>query len=393
MNIIDPRVEDYLQGDALAIELYSQLQAIPAMRSIVMDITHKCNIRCTGCYFFEEEMDQFKKPDTEKEFDEFIAAEKARGTTYMTVAGGEPALMLDRLRKLHRNFRVMPFTNGLKKIPVEGFETMPIALSVWGGHETDKMLRGGGKKDIFAKALQHYKNDARVTWYYTTTAGNADEIEDVTEEIVANGNLLMYSFYEDHTKLGGKFDHGSSLRHVRAEIDRMIERHPGRILTTSYINKVGSENEMFGQRWGYDVCPTIDADNPKNQARVANGNPYVSHFRALYPDLKTTRRCCIGEAHDCSSCFNVYSKMTWINVNVKKHLQSRESFFNWLSSNYIQHFFVRLVSLEQALPLLPQIHARQQALRDEGRAALLGETSARPAPAGGRVSIPIIAVN
>lgn len=391
MNVLDPRAEAYLQGDALATELFTQLSAVPPLRSIVMDITHKCNIRCTGCYFFEEEMDQFKKPDTEEEFDEFIAAEKARGTTYMTVAGGEPALMLDRLRRLHQNFTVMPFTNGLKKIPREGFETMAIALSVWGGHDTDKTLRGGGKTDIFAKALKHYKNDDRVTWYYTTTAGNSHEIEGVTEEIMANGNLLMYSFYEDHKKLGGVFDHRSSLRSVRGEIDRMIERYPDRILTTSYINKVGSQNEMFGQRWGYEVCPTIDAANPKNKDRVANGNPHISHFRALYPDLKTTRRCCIGEAHDCDNCFNVYSKMAWINVNLRRHLESREDFFNWLSTNYIQHLFVRAVDVQKARSLLPQIHERQEAIREEGRVALLEERLTLPAAPRKAIAIPIVA--
>ena len=148
---------------------------------------------------------------------------------------------------------------------------------------------------------------------------------------------------------------------------------------------------MLGERWGYDVCPTIDAANPKNHDRVANGKPYVAHFRALYPDLKTTRRCCIGEAHDCSNCFNVYSKMTWINVNVKKHLETRDDFFNWLSSNYILHLFVRAIDVAKALPLLPQIHARQAALREEGRAALREAELALPALAADRVSIPIVA--
>lgn len=387
MNLHDPRAETYLREDALAAALFDELRTVPALRSIVMDITHKCNIRCTGCYFFDEEMDQYKKPDTEEAFDEFIAQEKARGTTYMTVAGGEPALMLGRLRRLHQNFRAMPFTNGLQKIPREGFETLPIALSIWGDHETDKTLRGSGKTDIFAKALKHYRNDERVTWYYTTTAGNAHEIESVTEQIVANGNLLIYSFYEDHTHLGGRFDHRNGLAQVRAEIDRMIERHPDRILTTSYINKVGTENELLGMRWGYDVCPTIDADNERNAARVANGQPFVRHFRALYPDLKTTRRCCIGEAHDCSNCFNVYSKMTWINVNLKRHLVDAESFFNWLSSNYVLHLFVRAVDRARGVELLPRIHARQAALREESRSR--ARAAAEAGGATRRAAIPI----
>lgn len=374
MQLSRERVAQYLEGDALLQEIDEDLSRVPALRSIVVDITHKCNIRCTGCYFFEENMDQYKSPKLDADFDKFVESERARGTTYMTVAGGEPALMLGRLKKLHDSFRAMPFTNGLSKIPREGFETMPIALSVWGGHETDKMLRGGGKKDIFAKALKHYKDDERVTWYYTTTAGNAAEIQPVTDEIVENGNFLMYSFYEDHTKLGGKFDHGdkASLRHVRAEIDRMIEKYPDRIFTTSYINKVGTENELLGEPWGYDVCPTVDAENPKNRGRVLNGNPYIPHFRAYYPDLKTTRRCCIGEAHDCASCRNVYSKMTWISVNARTHLDAKDDFFNWLTSTYILHLFVRAVDVRKAPRILPQIHARQAALREEGRAAAGG---------------------
>ncbi|MEO8388737.1 hypothetical protein [Polaromonas sp.] len=34
MNISDPRAEDYLQGDSLAIELHTQLRAIPATPQI-----------------------------------------------------------------------------------------------------------------------------------------------------------------------------------------------------------------------------------------------------------------------------------------------------------------------------------------------------------------------
>lgn len=375
MNLHDNRIAHYLDGDSLLQELFSQLSEAPALRSVIMDITHKCNARCTGCYFFKEKMDKFKRPDSEQDFDQFIRDELDRGTTYMTVAGGEPALMLARLKRLHQNFRVLPFTNGMKKIPREGFESMPIAVSVWGGHETDKLLRGAGKIDIFSNALKYYKNDDRVTWYYTTTAGNAHEIEDVTDEIVANGNLLMYSFYEDHTNLGGRFNHGASLRHVRSEIDRMIERYPDRILTTSYINKVGTTNELAGERWGYDVCPTIDVLNPDNQERITNGNPYVKHFRAFYPDLKTTRRCCIGEASHCGSCFNVYSKMTWINVNVRKHLDTKQAFTNWLTSNYILHLFVRAIDVTKAISLLPMIHERHSDLREEARAELAREKS------------------
>ena len=46
----------------------------------------------------------------------------------------------------------------------------------------------------------------------------------------------------------------------------------------------------------------------------------------------------------------------------------------------------------RAIPATPQIHALQQALRDEGRAALHSDTPVIPASATKRKSIPIIAV-
>src|SRR5688500_9395343 len=148
----------YLE-DPFLKRLYEEIREAGPIRSILVDITHVCNIRCTGCYFFDEDMDVHKSPDDEAVFDAFIEREKARGTNMITVAGGEPSLKLKRLKKLSDNFWIMVVTNGIRKIPYEGFENQTFAISVWGDHEIDKELRGGGKIDIFAKALKHCKND------------------------------------------------------------------------------------------------------------------------------------------------------------------------------------------------------------------------------------------
>jgi MoaA/NifB/PqqE/SkfB family radical SAM enzyme len=364
MKFADPLTASYLAADPLAAELAQHLSRAQVLRPIVVDITHKCNIRCQGCYFFSQEMDRHKPPASEDAFDAFLEAEQARGTTYVTVAGGEPALMPDRLLKLHRRFRTMPFTNGMVLIPKAGFEDMPIAVSVWGDHATDTRLRGSGRTDVFAQALRNYRDDPRVTWYYTTTAGNAAEIESVTRQIVDNGNLLLYSFYEDHQALGGAFDHRRSFHAVRREIDRMIERYPDRILTTSYINRVATEGRLLGRPWGFDACPVVDMDHPANHERRVGGEPAVPGFRAYYADLRSRRRCSVGEASDCGSCFNVFAKMTWIGLQRQAHLLDADRFFDWLSASFVQHAFVRAVGRDAACRLLPRIHARHQGLRD-----------------------------
>ena len=127
---------DY-SNDPFLSSLYNDVQKAGPLRSITLDITHDCNLRCQGCYFFSEDMNQFKTP-SEEGFDRFIVSEKKRGTTFISVLGGEPSLMQTRLKKLHDNFQILTFTNGLKKIPYKGFENMSIALSLWGDSELDK---------------------------------------------------------------------------------------------------------------------------------------------------------------------------------------------------------------------------------------------------------------
>src|SRR5262245_47398449 len=96
------RLKEYLQ-DHFLNQLYGEIRQMGALKSISVDITHVCNIRCQGCYFFAEDMDRNQAPREEADFDAFIEREKERGTNFITVVGGEPSLMLNRLKKLYDN--------------------------------------------------------------------------------------------------------------------------------------------------------------------------------------------------------------------------------------------------------------------------------------------------
>jgi hypothetical protein len=280
----------------------------------------------------------------------------------MTVVGGEPALEMKRLKRLHDTFDILPYTNGLIRIPQQGFENLDIAISLWGGHETDKMLRGSDKVDVFARALKNYRDDPRVVWYYTTTSGNADEILPVVEEVVANGNLITFSFYEDHEHLGGRFDHQHGLARVRAEIARATSLYPQSVLTTSYLVEVGTTNRLYELQWGHEVCPAVSVDNIRNAERIRNEYPYSQHMKCYMPDLTTTRRCPVGEDHDCSACYNVLAKMTWITINQRMHMGSSAEFTRWLTATYIFHVFIGVIPRAVGATHLPEIHARLASL-------------------------------
>lgn len=374
MTLQPSLISKYLE-DPLLHQMYEELRAVGPVRSIQIDITHKCNLRCKGCYFFAEEMDQFQAPTDEAEFDAFVEREKARGTNYVTVVGGEPSLMLGRLKKLYDNFWMVVVTNGVIKIPYEGFENLAIAVSVWGDHETDRDLRGRGKLDPFAKGLEQYKDDPRAAWYYTTTPGNADEIESVVEQCVANGNYVGFNFYGDIAEMGGKVDHYRGFGEVCDEIDRMIERYPHRILSNSYLARTVAAGELYGNKWGFDVCCTLSGDKPKNRERFANGHPANPHFRVYNPDLKTTRGCCRSDKYDCENCYDTWSHMAWIIASLEYHLGSEREFTNWLSTMYMFYLSNRIIDFERCAELLEPAHKRLAELRRRHE-----EAGAQPIP-------------
>jgi MoaA/NifB/PqqE/SkfB family radical SAM enzyme len=350
-------VDEYLR-DPLLAQLAAEIRQAGPVRPAVVDITHNCNLRCKGCYFFAEEMDRYRAPKEEEEFDGFVRRELDRGTNYLTVVGGEPALQLKRLKKLHDQFHVLPYTNGMIRIPMDGFEDMNIAISLWGGHETDRMLRGNDRVDVFARTLKNYRDDPRVVWYYTTTPGNAHEIMPVVEEIVENRNMIMFSFYEDHEHLGDRFDHERGFGRVREEIARAIARYPEWILTTNYLADVGTKNRLYDQVWGHDVCPVISADNIRNVERITKPSPYSAHMRCYLPDLKTTRRCPVGDDHDCSACYNVLARLTWVVINQEPHLASADEFARWLATTYTFHVFTGIIPRTSGARRLREIHER-----------------------------------
>jgi len=142
----------------------------------------------------------------------------------------------------------------------------------------------------------------------------------------------------------------------------MIDRFPGSVLTSTYINEVTTTNTLLGQRWGYEVCCTISSDNPVNGERIRNGQLYNPHFRAYNSDLKTTRRCCVGIESDCNKCYNVYARFSWIMTQSEGHLASKRDFTNWLTSVYLFYLGNRIVDFEEGVSLLPELHDRLRSL-------------------------------
>jgi hypothetical protein len=296
------------------------------------------------------------------ELQALIDGERARGTNFVTVVGGEPSLVLDRLRRLYAAFRLSVATNGQRRIPYEGFEDLPIGISVWGDHATDRRLRGGGRTDVFGRALDNYRGDGRAFWYYTVAPGHADEVERVVDRCVANGNRVLFNFYGDLAQLGGALDHRRGFDRTRRAIEVAIDRHPSHVLMTAALAEVVATGTLFGESWGHATCTSITADHPANRERVRNGKPFSRHFRAYNADFRTTRRCCTGIDRGCDSCFDTWQHFSWVMLNARKHLGNERDFTRWLTTTYLFYFINRLVDLAEGAALLPEIHRRCRAV-------------------------------
>ena len=342
-------------SDPFLFDLYSQIRKAESLRSISLDLTNDCNLRCTGCYYFGEGMDQIKGKDTDLDltFHELVKKEKERGTNFVTVVGGEPSLRLDRLKIIYDNFKMNVATNGLIRIPFDGFENMPIGVSVWGDHQTDAELRINGKRDLFKEALNNYKNDDRAFFYYTVSPEKSHEIASVVEQCINNGNKVLFNYYSDLTRLNG--DHSFRFEKVRVEIDRMIDQYPDHILTTSYFNKIITTGKLYDQQWGFNVCTNLSTNFKPNFERFENGNHYNPHFRSYNADFETTRRCCTGIDRSCDSCFDAWEHFSWIMINMKMHLGSKQEFTQWLTTMYMFYYINRLVGQDKSI--ISKIHS------------------------------------
>jgi hypothetical protein len=353
--------------------MYAGIRAAGPVRSVSLDLTNKCNLRCKGCYYFAEGMDKSHSAGSEAEFDALLDREARRGTNFVTVVGGEPALEPGRLRKIQARFRMNVATNGLIPIPFDGLEQMPIGIAVWGDHQTDARLRSNRDKSLFATSLHNYRHDPRAFWYYTVAPGYAAEIENVVGQCVENGNRVLFNYYSDVSGLGGRLDYRSGFDEVSAEVDRMIGLYPDKVFTTRYLNRVVTSGSLFGEKWGYDVCTNLSTDIEQNASRFDNGNPYNPHFRSYNADFSSTRRCCTGVERDCASCFDTWEHFSWIMINMRKHLVSRESFADWLGATYVFYLVNRLVEFEPGLALLEAFQRRGTHAR---RPAALAESVA-----------------
>ena len=305
---------------------YERYKAISRlnMRSSIYDVTNRCNLRCKGCFFFSS--DEHKAAPEEMDiarWEAFVEKEQARGVNLAILIGGEPTLYLDRVEAFYRRLPTFCATNGLIKVPRERFPDLMVGISLWGDEEDEKLLRG---KDTFAVSSKHYAGDPYTYYLYTITSRQLGRTERVIRRIADAGLKVHMQLLSNDEGVDGFTWTASQLVDIRAEMDAMLDRYPGTVISCKYYHEIITTGRMLGRPFGWNECPSVTEPLDDRSPRPKR----LIRFIRWAADLQTMHRCCTSATRDCRTCKDGAAHMSWVMVNKRDHLRSTKDLQNWI---------------------------------------------------------------
>ena len=289
------------------------------LRESTYDMSNRCNIRCDGCYYFEGDK-QFAREirDTEA-WRTLMRAEKARGITYVVLAGAEPSLVPKLLKVCYQEMPLGSIaTNGLKKIP-EGIG-YKIHISVWGNDETSLRVRKG--KNLLKTQIENYKNDPRAVFVYTFTRENIDEVNEVAETLVAHGCKLTFNVFSSPVGYTGPLRHDEeSLQRTKQKMIALLNQYPQNILFSVYNAVAHTHRKGLHDLYR---C-SYPHQNPSQDIGLGRS------FRQYRTDLNWDRSvaCCVPDT-DCDDCRHYAAGSAVVTARLYRHANNLASFRSWL---------------------------------------------------------------
>ncbi|HVZ45010.1 MAG TPA: radical SAM protein [Ramlibacter sp.] len=329
------RISELLEDDPQLARRFHEVAAYQRrIRVSEYHLTNACNIRCKGCWFFEGGLDRHTRDETNlDEIEAFVVREtKQRRINSALVIGGEPVLFPRRLAIFAKHMRHLSIcSNGLKKLPVEGFEKVGVGVSVWGGGPADDEMRaikpnGARFEGLFDTALENYRNDRRVTFVYAVTEGSLEHIEPTVRRIRDNGNPLIFNFYSDYTS--EEPIAVARQQELMAELLRVRELYPRTVISHPYYIRAMVTGRSHWGEFGYDSCPSISRDHPAHGERLANGNPVLPLFNSFAADMKSVTFCCTSGR--CDGCRDSQALGSWLLVNMTRFADDLAQLRTWV---------------------------------------------------------------
>ncbi len=289
------------------------------LRESTYDMSNRCNIRCDGCYYYEGEKQFAGENEDAEAWRKLMQAEKARGITYVVLAGAEPSLVPQLLDVCYSEMPLGSIaTNGFKKIPTSvGYK---IHISVWGNDETSLRVRRA--KNLLKKQIDNYKDDPRAVFVYTFTKENIDEVDEVASELIANDCKLTFNVFSSPVGYTGPLRHNErSLAHTRAKMIALLEKYPKNVLFSVYNAVAHTHSKGLHDLYScsYPRC------NPSQDIGLGRS------FRQYRTDLNWDRAvaCCVPDT-DCPDCRHYAAGSAVVTARLYRHVNNLASFKSWL---------------------------------------------------------------
>lgn len=289
------------------------------LRESTYDMTNRCNIRCDGCYYYEGEK-QFAEENTDlTAWHHLLEREKARGITYVVLAGAEPSLVPERCRAC---YDVIPLgaiaSNGLRRIPSDvGYR---IHISVWGNDQSSARIRNAGH--MLRRQLNNYREDPRAVFVYTFTRENIDEINEVMDVLTKTSCRVTFNMFSAPVGYNGPLRHNEmSLRRVRKTVTGLMKACPDHVLFSLY--NVAAHTHDLGLHDLYGC--SYPRMNPSTAVGLGRS------FRQYRADLTWDRTvaCCVPDT-DCNDCRHYAAGSAVVTARLFRHATDPERFKAWL---------------------------------------------------------------
>ncbi|GEM_PF-74219 len=289
------------------------------LRESTYDMTNRCNLRCDGCYYYEGEKQFARENDDPGAWRDLMRREKARGITYVVLAGAEPSLVPERLAVC---FSEAPLgciaTNGVRRIDsAVGYK---IHISVWGNDATSLRVRKA--KGLLGRQTDNYAGDPRAVFVYTFTRENVEECAGVMDALADAGCRATFNVFSAPVGYAGPLRHdAASLARTRAVMSEMMDRYPRQVLFSPY-NAV-AHTEARGLHDLYRCA------YPRRNPSTALG--LGRSFRQFRADLTWDRdaACCVPDT-DCDDCRHYAAGSAVVTARLYRHATDPRTFRAWL---------------------------------------------------------------
>jgi hypothetical protein len=288
------------------------------LRESTYDMTSRCNVRCDGCYYYEGEKQHAQDNVDVAAWRELFRAEKARGITFVVLAGAEPALVPELLGACYGEIPLGAIaSNGLIRIPESvGYR---IHVSVWGSDATSERVRKA--KRMLERQMEIYAGDQRAVFVYTFTRENIAETQAVVETLANNGYKVTFNMFSATVGYQGSLTHTpESLAETRHTMLRLLGDFPEHVLFSPYSAAAHTDALSLHNLYS---CPYPR----QNQGQFGLGRT----FRQYHSDLTWVREasCCVPDT-DCADCRHYAAGSAIVTARMNRHIGSADQFRAWL---------------------------------------------------------------